>query len=209
MPWAFEGPAIQPLALVESPLVELPNAWIGDRLEEPAESHTIQKMAMSLKLHYGILIALVLALNGCRSKAPYEGRSVADLERLLRDPDPAKQVQGAFGLSRLGAKAQPAVPALIEALKKDALVRQNAALALGRIGPEAKEAVPALIDALRDSDWTVRRQAALALGQIGPEARQAVPALEKLARDPDKLVRKAAQEALTQLHPREVGDKKK
>jgi HEAT repeat protein len=164
---------------------------------------------MGSKIRFVALLPLVFALCGCRAKAPYDGKSVAELERLLRNPDPAKQVQGAFGLSRLGAKAQPAVPALIEALKKDALVRQNAALALGRIGPEAKDAVPALIDALRDSDWTVRRQAALALEQIGPEARQAVPALEKLTHDPDKLVRKAAQEALTQLHPRVTGDKKK
>src|SRR5262245_2066798 len=75
---------------------------------------------------------------GCRSRAPYEGKSVAELEAMLRDADPKVQAQGAFGLSRLGAEARPAVKALAEALKnRDARVRQNAALALAEIGPDA------------------------------------------------------------------------
>jgi HEAT repeat protein len=146
-----------------------------------------------------IPFALALTAGACRTKAPYEGKSVAELERMLHDPSPAVQAQGAFGLGRLGPEARSAVPALIDALKKDAIVRQNAALALGQIGPDAKEAVPALTEALTDSEWTVRRQAALALGHVGPEARRATPALKKLGADPDQLVRKAAQEALARI----------
>jgi HEAT repeat protein len=98
---------------------------------------------------------------------------------------------------------------LVAALKKDSLVRQNAALALGQIGPDARAAVPALGEALGDSEWAVRRQAALALGHIGVHAHPAIPALQKLSRDPDPLVRKAAQQALKQIRRREQGDRKR
>jgi HEAT repeat protein len=49
-------------------------------------------------------------------------------------------------LGNIGAKAKPAVPVLIEALK-DANVRTEAAEALGNIGPDAKDAIPALQEA--------------------------------------------------------------
>ena len=141
-----------------------------------------------------LLPAFCLCLYGCSSK-PYEGKTVAELEQMLHDPDPAVKVQGSFGLSRLGPEARDAVPALITCLQGETLVRENAALALGAIGPDAKEAVPALIRLLSDPEWTVRRQAATALGQIGPDAKEAVNALDKLRNDKDRLVRKAAEEA--------------
>jgi HEAT repeat protein len=145
-----------------------------------------------------LLAAFCLCLYGCSSK-PYEGKTVGELEQMLHDPNPAVQVQGAFGLSRLGPDAREAVPGLIASLEGEALVRQNAALALGAIGPEAKGAVPALIRLLSDPEWTVRRQAATALGQIGPDAKEAVKALEKLHNDKDRLVRKAAEEAKSKI----------
>jgi hypothetical protein len=151
------------------------------------------------------VVALVLAAclaASCRGKAPYEGKSVAALEEMLRSSDPTTQVQGAYGLGVKGAEARPAVPTLIETLHSPhVLVRQNAALALGKIGPTAGEAVPALTETLGDKDWTVRRQAALALGQIGPAARPAVARLQKLRGDRQPFVRRAAEEALAQIAP--------
>ncbi|MBM4067748.1 MAG: hypothetical protein FJ271_02210 [Planctomycetes bacterium] len=142
----------------------------------------------------------MMLLAGCTAKAPHEGKSVAQLEAMLRDPDPARQVQGAYGLSRLGAEAQPALPALVERLQHGSvLVRDSAALALGKIGPDASDAVPALTAALKDAEWTVRRQAALALGQIGPAARAAREALTGLAADENARVREAALLALKAL----------
>jgi HEAT repeat protein len=142
---------------------------------------------------------LLLLLAGCSHKPPYEGRSVAELEHMLDDPDTTVQVQGAYGLSQHGAEAASAVPALVRILRSpDALVRQEAALALGHIGV-AEEAVPALAAALSDSEWTVRRQAAMALGQIGPAARAAEPDLRRCRRDPHTLVRKAVEEALGKI----------
>ena len=110
-------------------------------------------------------------MGACRAKAPYEGKGVAELEaaccamRGRRSRHKARTVS-AYWDPRPGR----AVPSLIAALKKDALVRQNAALALGQIGPDARDAVPALKEALGDSEWTVRRHAAIALGHIGPDA---------------------------------------
>ena len=76
----------------------------------------------------------VFALGACSSKAPYEGKSVAELERMLHDSDPAVQTQGAFGLSRLGPEARSALPAL-EKLGRDPdhLVRKAAQEALKNI----------------------------------------------------------------------------
>src|SRR5262245_6299677 len=130
-------------------------------------------------------LAALLSLPGmgiaCGGQPPYQGKSVAALEAMLHDSDPAVQAQGAFGLSLQGAEAQAAVRSLRSALESPHVaVREKAALALGQVGPGARDAVPALIAALADTEWTVRRQAALALGNIGADAQLAVPALEKL-----------------------------
>ena len=58
----------------------------------------------------------------------------------------------ASALGEIGPATKKVVPALIAALKDDAMhVRQQAATALGEIGPAANEAVPALEAAARDS----------------------------------------------------------
>jgi HEAT repeat protein len=81
----------------------------------------------------------------------------------------------AVALSRIG---EPAVPALVEALKSpDPNIRQQAADTLARIGPAAANAVPALTGLLEDPDPRVKKSAVRALGQIGPAAATAVPSL--------------------------------
>jgi HEAT repeat protein len=147
-------------------------------------------------------LAAILALElGCAHKPAYEGRSVAELVRMLDDPNPTVRVQGAQGLSEHGPEARAAVPSLVKALQSpDSLLRQHAALALGAIGPDARDAVPALITILDDPEWSVRRQAVLALGAIGPAARRSAAVLQRLrTSDPNSLVRKAAEEALTKI----------
>jgi HEAT repeat protein len=143
---------------------------------------------------------LLVFLLGCGHKPPYEGRSVAELERMLKDRNPTVQAQAAYGLSRHGAEARAALPALTRALHSPhALVRQQAALALGEMGAEAEEAVPALIEALHDEEWSVRRQAATALGKIGAPAHAAAAELLRCQRDAHSLVRKAAAQALAKI----------
>ncbi len=152
------------------------------------------------KATHWLALGFALAV-GCSHRPPYEGRSVAELEKMLANPVAAVRVQGAYGLGLRGADARAAAPALAQALQSpDILLRTQAALALGKIGPDARDAVPQLIDALSDSEWSVRRQTAAALGQIGPDARSAVPALRRLQHDdPSGLVRKAAEEALPKV----------
>jgi HEAT repeat protein len=146
------------------------------------------------------LLVAVLATS-CGTKPPYEGKSVAQLEAMLRSADPATQVQGAYGLGRLGPGASAAVPSLVEALHGgNSLVRQTAALALGKIGPDARAAVPDLVKMLRDPQWLLRRQAAIALGEIGPDAAGAGDELKKLKRDLPA-VRQAAEDALAKISP--------
>jgi HEAT repeat protein len=152
------------------------------------------------RFHKGLGIIFLLVVS-CHTKAPTEGKNVAELEAIARGTDPTAQAQGALGLGRLGPSAAPAAPTLIDALKSPAvLVRQNAALALGEIGPEARTAVPALIAGLTDPEWQVRRAAAVALGKIGPDAKAAGKALENLTRDGNSLVQKAAREALAKIN---------
>src|SRR5262245_37719752 len=62
-------------------------------------------------------LVLVLLLMGCQKSAPTAGKSAAELEEMLKSKDPVVQSQAALGLSQLGEKAAPAVPALAEALK--------------------------------------------------------------------------------------------
>jgi HEAT repeat protein len=146
----------------------------------------------------GLVLAAGLATS-CGTKPPYEGKSLAQLENMLKSPDPNTEVQGAYGLSLLGAEASPAVPTLSERLHSPhTLVRQNAAFALGKIGPPAQAAVPDLVRTLHDPEWTIRRQAALALGEIGPAARSAVADLKKLRGDLP-VVRQAAADSLAKI----------
>lgn len=156
---------------------------------------------MSRRRALPLAAAIFVVALGCGHKPPYEGRSVAELRRMLSDSNPSTRIQGAYGLSLQGDKAREAVPDLVRSLQSsDVLLRAQAALALGAIGPGARDAVPALAAALDDAEWSVRRQAAVALGQIGPDARQAVPALRRLqSNDPNGLVRKAVEQALPRI----------
>jgi HEAT repeat protein len=148
-----------------------------------------------MKAIHRIALGLLLLADGCSRTPPYQGRTVAQLQEMLDNPDTTVQANGALGLSQHGPEALPAAARLAELLQSPArLVRQNAALALARIGPEG-DAVAALTEALDDPDWPVRRQAALALGEYGPAAVSAIPALTRRTRDPESVVQKAALQA--------------
>jgi HEAT repeat protein len=102
-------------------------------------------------------------------------------------------------LEELGAAANPAIPALIEEVKKD--FSSYPTLILGNLGPAAKDAIPVLIQALR-ADYDHQRQAAAeALGKIGPQTKEVVPALVRGLADSHWWVREAAAQALARIGP--------
>jgi len=97
---------------------------------------------------------------------------------------------------------EPAIPALIEALREEnLLVRRSVAQALGGNG---NRAIPALVKASKDSDVKVRRNAVNVLRDIMryyvsqelSEAKNAVPQLIPLLKDSDAEVRRSAASVL-------------
>jgi HEAT repeat protein len=102
--------------------------------------------------------------------------------------------QAPFVLGEIGPQASGAIPALVEALKRERVPHPlrtppSAALALGLIGSAA---VPDLITALLDDKASVRTGAAIALGFIGSPAKDAVPTLITLLKDKELEVREAS-----------------
>ena len=108
--------------------------------------------------------------------------ALKDIDDILAHPD-ARHF-ATLVIYRMGPKAAPAVPDLVEALQAlgdtedDNLFRREAQMALAAIGPDAAAAVPVLIESLASDDREVRGSACYALGKIGPAAAEAVPALQ-------------------------------
>jgi HEAT repeat protein len=129
---------------------------------------------------------------------------VARLMKELKSREVKTRIAAAEELGHIGqikkSLAEPAVPALIDALRdSDTGVRKAAAEALGKVDPDVKVAVPALTNALKDKASPVRQSAASALGQIGPDAKDAVPALRELQKDSDRAVSRAAGMAIQRI----------
>jgi HEAT repeat protein len=99
--------------------------------------------------------------------------------------------QAAYALGNIGPAAAPAVPALIEVLKREKVPRAfrtppSSSLALGKI---QEPAIPALEAVLNDPEPAVRLAAVVAFNFMGPHAHSAVPQLLKLLHDSEPEVR--------------------
>ena len=107
------------------------------------------------------------------------------------------------GFEVLGAKAQSAVPALIEIAdqKIPSTSQINAITALGLIGPSSKEAVPSLLRWATNADVYVRSSAIHALGAIHAEPDRVVPVLINGLHDSDSRVQVRAVMALEKFGP--------
>src|SRR5262249_24327820 len=88
------------------------------------------------------------AVNGLMELGPAAASAAADVAALLKDPkeDEQGRVAAAECIAKFGAKGKDAIPALIEAIKKDEFwkVRAESARALGKMGPVAEPALAAL-----------------------------------------------------------------
>jgi HEAT repeat protein len=107
------------------------------------------------------------------------------------------RIDAVLALRNAGASAQPAVPALITAMRAEGnrarvrffyrSVRDLVAGELGSLGSGASEAEPALKDALTDPDLFFRMESAYALCQIDPKDDEGIAVLARLlsVNDPD------------------------
>ncbi len=131
--------------------------------------------------------------------------AIAELVRKLKDDEYGTRYQAATDLEKLGIRAEPALPALIDALGDDGafegsnadFVHWKAARTLLVLGPPA---VPALAAASKGhSNPRVRSQAFWVLGLMGREAQAALPVLQAaLRRKTDRIT---AVQTLRQVDP--------
>lgn len=92
----------------------------------------------------------------------------------MQSDDELVRYLSAVALERIGADARPAIPVLIDAVKKKQVgTSSEAAEALGNIGSEDAAVVSALVEAL-DGDLVLKLAAIDALVKIGPSGRQAL-----------------------------------
>jgi HEAT repeat protein len=114
----------------------------------------------------------------------------------LTNPDPNVAGAATQSLGRLGPAAEPAIPALREAVLFSSEPNYSALETLGKIGLPA---LPVLIEALDRGDSLCKRVAADVLGELGEPARVALPALRKLTLQSDILVSGSAKKAIEKL----------
>lgn len=103
---------------------------------------------------------------------------IAQVRKLLADR--MTRAQAMMVVGRLGAAAEPLVPAAIEAFRaeKDTFQKRSFLTMFTQVGPKAKEVLPDLLGMLDQRDTYTRQLVANALKAIGPgDPAKAVPAI--------------------------------
>jgi HEAT repeat protein len=123
------------------------------------------------------------------------------LSEMLHDSNEEVRAAAMQGLSNLGPRALPAVPALIDGLHDESLmIRRAAANALAALGPTAKDAVIPLCCAMRDNP-AVRGPAFAALLRFGEDLQPGVGILLDNLNREDEMVRLDSAIVLAQYKP--------
>jgi HEAT repeat protein len=155
-----------------------------------------------------VLLSLVVVAPGAAFAQPPPTKvlnKTADewIAILKEHKEPKYRRASLIALGVFGPKTSGVLPAVIDALDKDAdpQVRAEAATLVGRMGVDAKLAVPALADALlKDQDASVREASARALGgELNKYADEQLRALVEALNDKSDGPRTAAAEALMKL----------
>ena len=125
------------------------------------------------------------------------------LIRIKYTPAEELNYRACSGFGVLGAKAQSAVPALIEIANQNLsrASRWYAIEALVLVGPPAQEAIPLLSGWATNADGSVRSYAINALGRIRAEPERGLPVLINALNDPDLQIRTAALMSLQGIGP--------
>lgn len=111
-----------------------------------------------------LLLFLLLWFAPPSLAAPDQEQEIKRNIEIYKSPSYSLKERG-DAIRRLMEIGQPAIPALIQALK-DEKVRYTATSTLGEIGPAAQDAVPAMVAAFRKADQFDRGNAASALLKI-------------------------------------------
>lgn len=144
--------------------------------------------------HHRVSIAfgmVICALGLARAEPVAAGSAaptaaIAGLLNELKSTSPQARIAAADALGKLGAEAQGAVPALLEAANSEHAWIDTAMLsAVQQIGPTA---VPILLDLLENGKPAIRARAATALWITDGTREQVLPVVSKYAEDKDPRV---------------------
>lgn len=157
-------------------------------------------IAMTIASLLGISLVFWLIQENANVESPHA--SVDDLIRELKDKDIRTRYRAAGGLRSLGLKAEPAIPALIESMEREALsdndaVFHEAKRTLTSLGLPAVHAM--MKDCRAHPNQMVRVILIQALGDMGLEAQPAIPVLQAALADEE--VGLYAAYALWQIDP--------
>ncbi len=148
------------------------------------------------------LLSLTLLIGAAAApaqaqKADPEKTLAEALKNAKQTSDVNVRIQAIMELADFGAKAEPALSDLLDALAaKNEDLRLNASIALAKIG---KPAIAPVSKLLTDDDADLRFYAVWTIGSIGPDAKSAAPTIIKLMNDKNDSVRRKAAFALGRL----------
>lgn len=147
-----------------------------------------------------------MALIAVTAVAEPPAKEIQSLIRQLGDKDPMVRSPAAVELGKMGQRAAPAVPKLIELLADEeglmfgapTCVCDVASEALSQIGGPA---VAPLVKATESRKPSVRANAAAALARIQPLPKDLLAVSLRLLRDPEETVRRRVLEAIARVKP--------
>jgi HEAT repeat protein len=157
------------------------------------------KRFLTMRLILPILLILTLC-SGCAPKASsklqYRGKPIRYWETLAENDDPAKRVDAARALGKIGPRGLPALTKMMG--DKEHRVRAAAYLAI--MDMKGKKVVPELQELIDGSDQAARDGATKALVQIYVNrGEKGVPKLIELLKDPHVTVRVQAVRAFVRV----------
>ena len=187
-------------------------AWgLGTALKSSANSGT-RRVLFSL-----ILTVLAVVSTARAEELPAPASDDAALRQAIQnvgDPDLHTRWEALAELCRLGPKAAPAVPVLIQRLEQEQDL-YRVVNTLGIIGPAAASALPALSNRLEFllsdaaanyGDRGIETTGILdTLQRIGPQPGQPIPLLRKALKSTDSIIRYFAAHVLGEMGPMALG----
>jgi HEAT repeat protein len=147
------------------------------RISHPGEEAT-DKALTSLLDQKNTSVVLAAAEACLRRKVDNSEGLVTAVLKCLDYNDPNVDGTATYLLGRMGPKASPAIPALIERLgSKDEVVRELAVQAIGQIASREEESLSALAPLLKDKSEPLRVMVIQSIGEFQTKATSLVPNL--------------------------------